>query len=77
MVNAETRSPGLCRTNMDRYRSREQKPVVWRWLARMQPDSKWRELPRSMTEKEAAAWSRARGRDIERIEGTAEERNAD
>jgi hypothetical protein len=43
----------------------------------MQPDSKWRELPRSMTEKEASAWSRARGRDIERIEGTAEERNVE
>lgn len=64
---------------MDNYRLRRpgRKVVVWRWLARAQPERKWQELPRKMTETEAFVWSRAKGRDIEKIEGTAEERNVD
>lgn len=76
---SKTPQGSFCRTRMDRYPSRRRKRtfVAWRWLARAQPDRRWRELPRAMTETEASAWSRAKGRDIERIEGSAEERNAD
>jgi len=58
---------------MDRTLSARQrrKIVVWRWLGRGRPNPKWRELPGTMTDDEAAAWANARGREIERIEGTA------
>jgi hypothetical protein len=64
---------------MDRFRTGRtgRKVIVWRWLARVQPEHRWQELPRGMTETEALAWSRAKGRYIEKIEGTAEERNAE
>lgn len=59
---------------MDRtqIRNAQRKLVVWRWLARIGPDWKWRELPRGMTEQEAAAWVKAKGREIEKVEGSAE-----
>ena len=51
-----------------------EKIILWRWRARGKLDRKWRELRWSMTEEQAAAWSKAEGRDIEKIDGSAEER---
>jgi hypothetical protein len=61
---------------MDRkqVRTARRKRVVWRWLARIGPECKWRELPWGMTEQEAAAWVKAKGREIEKVEGSAEYR---
>jgi hypothetical protein len=48
--------------------------IKWKWRARGKLNREWRELSWRMTEKEAAAWSNSEGREIERIEGSAEVR---
>jgi hypothetical protein len=48
--------------------------IQWKWRARGKLIREWRELSWRMTEAEAAAWSKAEGREIKRIEGSAEER---
>ena len=50
------------------------KIVLWKWRARGKLNREWRELAWRMTEESAQAWSLAEGRDIEKIEGSAEER---
>ena len=51
-----------------------EKIILWKWRARGKLDRKWRVLSWRMTEEQAAAWSKSEGRDIEKIEGSAEER---
>lgn len=58
--------------DIKQIRNAHRQRVVWRWVARVGPDRKWRELPRGMTEQEAAAWVKAKGREIEKVEGSAE-----
>lgn len=48
--------------------------TVWKWRAIDKGTGKWRLLPHRMTAEQAAEWSRANGRRIERVEGSAEER---
>jgi hypothetical protein len=48
--------------------------ITWKWRARGKLNPEWRELAWRMTEQEAVAWTKAHGRDIKKIEGSAEER---
>jgi hypothetical protein len=48
--------------------------IKWKWRARGKLNREWRELSWRMSEQEAAAWSKSEGREIERIEGSAEVR---
>ena len=50
--------------------------TVWSWRAREKLTKRWRTLSWKMTEEDATAWSRAEGREVEKVLGSAEERHA-
>ena len=57
--------------------STAQKPVtVWSWRAREKLTKRWRTLSWKMTEEDAAAWSQAEGREVQKVAGSAEQRQA-
>jgi hypothetical protein len=81
-AGAATRRPVVCAGTSPRCASYNRAVpdspksiTVYRWRVFDTRKKRWRELRWHMTEIDAAAWAKAEGAQLERIEGSAEERH--